>query len=93
METISILWGFEDLACDWSENDEHSRHILGVHGFRSFIVIYWYWFLCILLFSADNSVNLWYFSCVRESKNSDDQVQNCAEDFLQVLTSILSEKR
>ena len=36
METISILWRFEDLACDWSENNEHSRHILGVHGFRSF---------------------------------------------------------
>ena len=38
METISILWWFEDLACDWSENNEHSRHILGVHGFRSLTV-------------------------------------------------------
>ena len=40
METISLLWRFEDLACDWSENNEHSRHILGVHGFRSFTVMY-----------------------------------------------------
>ena len=34
METISLLWWFEDLACDRSENSEHSRHILGVHGFN-----------------------------------------------------------
>ena len=33
-ETISILWQFEDLACAWSENNEHSRNILGVHGFH-----------------------------------------------------------
>ena len=39
METISILWWSEDLACDWSENNEHSRHILGVHRFRSFTVM------------------------------------------------------
>ena len=38
MATISMLWRFEDLACDWTENNEHSRHILGVHGFRSFAV-------------------------------------------------------
>ena len=38
METISILSRFEDLACDWSENNEHCRHILDVHGFRSFTV-------------------------------------------------------
>ena len=34
IETISILWWFEDLACDWSENNEHSRHIF-------FFWIYW----------------------------------------------------
>ena len=38
METISILWQFQDLACDWSENNEHSRHILGVHSFSSLTV-------------------------------------------------------
>ena len=38
METISLLWQFEDLACDWTENSKHSRHILGVHGFGSLIV-------------------------------------------------------
>ena len=34
-----------------------------------------------------------FFLCHRESSSRDDQVQNCVEDFLQVLTSILSEKR
>ena len=34
-----MLWRFEDLACDWSENNEHSRHILGVHDFSSLTVI------------------------------------------------------
>ena len=38
METISLLWRFEDLACDWTENSEHSKHILGVHGFCSLTV-------------------------------------------------------
>ena len=26
-----FLW-CEDLACDWSKHNKHSRHILGVHG-------------------------------------------------------------
>ena len=38
METISLLWWFEDLTCDCTENSEHSRHILGVHGFSSLTV-------------------------------------------------------
>ena len=38
METISILWRFEDLACDWIENSEHAGQILGVHGFSSLTV-------------------------------------------------------
>ena len=37
--TNSILCRFEELACDWSENNEHSRHILGVHRFGSLTVI------------------------------------------------------
>ena len=33
-ETIRCLWFLwcKDLACDWLQYNEHSRHILGVHG-------------------------------------------------------------
>ena len=34
-----------------------------------------------------------FFFSYRESSRNDDQVQTCVEDYLQVLTSILSEKR
>ena len=34
-----------------------------------------------------------FFLCHREFSENDDQVQTCVEDYLQVLTSILSEKR
>ena len=37
--------------------------------------------------------NLIVFLCCRESNGSDDHIQNCVEEYLQVLTSILSEKR
>ena len=30
----------QDLACDWSKNNEHSRHILGVHGLGSLTAVW-----------------------------------------------------
>ena len=33
-ETVRCLWFLwcKDLACDWLQHNEHSRHILGVHS-------------------------------------------------------------
>lgn len=39
------------------------------------------------------SSEFFFFFSYRESSRNDDQVQTCVEDYLQVLTSILSEKR
>ena len=42
-------WQFEDLTCDWSENNEHFRHILGVHVLSSFTVNHYYFLRLALL--------------------------------------------
>ena len=34
--SVSVLSVVEDLARDWSQHNEHSRHSLGAHGFLSF---------------------------------------------------------
>ena len=39
------------------------------------------------------SSEFFFFFSYRKSSRNDDQVQTCVEDYLQVLTSILSEKR
>ena len=36
-ESWSCSVRFQDLACDWSEHNEHSGHILGVRGFRAIL--------------------------------------------------------
>ena len=53
MKTVSVLWRLEGLACDWSENNEHSRQILSVHGFRSLTVTDCVFVLCNFWMSSD----------------------------------------
>ena len=73
METISILWRFEDLACDWSENNEHSRHILSVHGFRSLTVKERGIFMLYLLYLPTEIV----FEALNKSYEFYENYENC----------------